>query len=74
MHGQVTDAFFDNCVADFLADSRLPELFVAERGRQPAPGELESLVATQAHKFQASPDLRANGMAVYTVQQWRTSR
>ena len=32
MHGRVTDAFFDNCVADFLADSRLPELFVAERG------------------------------------------
>jgi hypothetical protein len=62
MHEQVTDAFFDNCVADLLADSRLHELFVAGRGRQPAPGELASLVAAQARKLQARPDLTTYGM------------
>ena len=62
MHGWVTDAFFENCVADFLADSRLSELFVADRGRQPEPGELASLVAAEARRFQASPDLTATGM------------
>jgi len=62
LHGQVTDVFFDNCVVDFLADPQVLEAFVSDRGRQPAPGELEFLVAAQTRKFQASPDLRANGM------------
>jgi hypothetical protein len=53
--------------ADFLANSRLLELFVADRGRQPELGELASLVAAQARKFQASPDLRANGMRRVTA-------
>jgi hypothetical protein len=62
MHGQITDAYFDNCLADFLADPQVLKAFVSDRGRQPAPGELEFLVAAQVSKFQASPDLRANGM------------
>jgi hypothetical protein len=62
MHGQVTDAYFDNCIADFLADPEVLQAFVSDRGRQPAPGELEFLVAAQTRKFQASPDLRANGI------------
>ena len=61
-HGHVTDAFFDNCVADFLADPQVLEVFVSDRGRQPAPGELEFLVAAQTRKFQASPDLMVRGM------------
>jgi hypothetical protein len=36
MHGQVTDAFFGNCVADFLADPQVLDAFVSERG--PATG------------------------------------
>jgi hypothetical protein len=62
MRGQVTDAFFDDCKAKFLADPRVLEAFVSDRGREPAAGELEFLVAAQILKFQASPGLRANGM------------
>jgi Protein of unknown function (DUF4238) len=62
MHRQVTDAFFDNCIADFVADPQVLDAFVSDRGRQPAAGELEFLVAAQTRKFQESPDLRANGM------------
>ncbi len=64
VHAQVTDAFFDNWVGDYLADSgpRLEEVFVSDRGRQPEPGELASLVDALARKFQGSPELRANGM------------
>jgi hypothetical protein len=51
MHGQVTDAYFDNCIADFLADPEVLQAFVSDRGRQPAPGELEFLVAAQTRKF-----------------------
>jgi hypothetical protein len=40
---------------------------VADRGRQPEPGELTSLVDALARKFQASPDLRANGMRDVTA-------
>lgn len=69
VHGQVTDAFFGNWVADYLADSRprLQEVFVSDRGRQPEPGELASHVDALARKFQASPDLRANGMRHVTA-------
>jgi hypothetical protein len=38
------------------------QAFVSDRGRQPAPGELEFLVAAQTRKFQASPGIRANGI------------
>jgi hypothetical protein len=62
IHGQVTDAYFENCVADFLAEPRLVELFASAHGRQPAPGELESRIAEQAREFQASSDLWARGM------------
>jgi hypothetical protein len=51
MHGQITDAYFDNCVADFPADPQVLQAFVSDRGRQPAPGELEFLVAAQTRKF-----------------------
>jgi hypothetical protein len=69
VHGQVTDAFFDNWPADYIADSRtrLQELFVADRGRQPEPGELQNLVDALTRKFQASPDLTANGMRHVTA-------
>jgi hypothetical protein len=62
MHGQITDTYFDNCVADFLADPQVLQAFVSDRGRQPAPGELELLVAALVGKFQASPDLMAGGI------------
>jgi hypothetical protein len=69
VHGQVTGAFFDNWPADYIADSRtrLQELFVADRGRQPEPGELQNLVDALTRKFQASPDLTANGMRHVTA-------
>jgi hypothetical protein len=35
---------------------------VSNRGRQPEPGELASLVDALARKFQGSPELRASGM------------
>jgi hypothetical protein len=38
------------------------ELFVSDRGRQPAPGELEFLLAALVRKFQASPDFAASGI------------
>jgi hypothetical protein len=44
-HKQVTDVYFDNCVADFIADLRLYDLFRASYGRSPMPAELEILVA-----------------------------
>jgi hypothetical protein len=50
------------CVADFLADPQVLELFVSDRGRQPAPGELEFLLAALVRKFQASPDFAASGI------------
>ena len=64
IHGQITDAFFDSCVADILADSgqQLLESFISDRGRRPAPGELQTLVAAQTRRFQTSPDLTVNGM------------
>jgi hypothetical protein len=69
VHGQVTDAFFDNWPADYLAGSRprLQEVFVSDRGRHPEQGELESLVEALTRKFQASPDLTANGMRRVTA-------
>jgi Protein of unknown function (DUF4238) len=61
-HGQITDTYFDDCVAEFLADPQVLQAFISDRGRQPAPGELEPLVAAAVRKFQASPDLTASGI------------
>jgi hypothetical protein len=61
MHGQVTDAYFENCEADFIEDPQVLEAFVFDRGREPAPGELESRIAEEVRKFQAK-DLTARGM------------
>lgn len=64
VHGQVTDAFFDNYAAEVLADSgpQLLELFMSDSVRRLALEELEFLIDAQARKFQASPDLTASGM------------
>jgi hypothetical protein len=62
MHGQFANGYFDHCVADFAGDPRTLQVFVSHLGRQPAPGEPESLIAAQARKMQASPDLTASGM------------
>jgi hypothetical protein len=62
MHGQFADAYFDAAVADLLAEPQLAEIFESAHGRQPAEGELKSVVAAQARKLRASPDLTANAM------------
>lgn len=68
MHGQVTDTYFDNCVADFLADPQLLELFVSDHGRQPAPGAgIPGLLVRYGVQLVQPPELdariRARGSA-----------
>lgn len=61
-HHEVTEAFFDDAVCEFMMDPRLRQLFEADHRRAPFPGELEALITQQVQQFRAQPDLLANGM------------
>jgi hypothetical protein len=50
MQKRVSDAYFAECVSEFIGDPQVLAAFTADRGRQPHPGELENIIALQAKK------------------------
>jgi hypothetical protein len=62
MHEAVVRDWLENGTPGIADDPTVVALFTRDKGRPPAPGELEAIVASSAQTFAARPDLLAGGM------------
>lgn len=61
-HGEVVTNWLTNDSSRIAVNPELRDQFVASRGRQPSPGELEAMVAAQASAYERDPNLLPDGV------------